>query len=81
MVQLIFRDLRIICVEKIYFTIIHLNFFFFFLEKYIPLIISLDTLSFNYINSVTCKSGEKIANEIPNIDKIGISKQKEGKEF
>ena len=81
MFQLIFRDLRIICVEKIHFTIYLKMFFFFFWDKYIPLIIALVTLSFNYINSVTCKSGEKIANEIPNIDKIGISKEKEGKEF
>ena len=71
-VSIIFRDLRIICIENLYFTIIYLKMYF--LDKYISLILALVRLSSNYINSFTCKSGGKIANEIPNVVKIGISK-------
>ena len=42
--SIIFRDLRIICAEKLYFTIIYLNIFFFF-GKYISLILALVTLA------------------------------------
>ena len=46
----------------------------FFLDKYISLILALVTVGFGYIDSISCKSGGRIANEISNIVKIVISK-------
>ena len=38
------------------------------------LILALVTLNFNYINSVSCNSVGRIADEIANLVRIGISK-------
>ena len=68
----IVRDLRMMCVGKLYFTIIYVKMYFFGQIYFFDIYFS--TLNFIYINSVSCKSVGRIAGDIPNLVRIGISK-------